>query len=46
MLRRERRLTPGRLATLMAFLSARAPDFSGPRRLDLPATLAACTWAL
>jgi DNA-binding transcriptional LysR family regulator len=28
MLRRDRRLTPGRLATLMAFLSARAPDFS------------------
>lgn len=28
LLRRDRRLTPGRLTTLMAFLSARAPDFS------------------
>lgn len=27
MLRRDRRVTPGRLTTLMAFLSARAPDF-------------------
>ncbi len=27
MLRRNRRLTPGRLTTLMAFLSARAPEF-------------------
>jgi len=27
MLRRNRRLTPGRLTTLMAFLSARVPDF-------------------
>ncbi|AGP36359.1 hypothetical protein [Sorangium cellulosum] len=28
LLRRERRLTPGRLTKLIAFLSARAPDLS------------------
>ncbi|MFY0574955.1 LysR family transcriptional regulator [Cystobacter fuscus] len=49
MLRRERRLTPGRLVTLMAFLSARArtsPISSAPHRLDMPTTLAACARSL